>query len=230
MKNQTFSFSRRGLLLGGAALTLSACSGVIGPSGPPAQLYLLNPTLGPVDGPAVSWQLAVDEPTSDDSIDRQRIAIYRGDTMDYYADAEWTDEAPKMIQNLLVKAFEKSGRISAVARDSDGLRTDYLLQSELRDFEARYDTPDGAPTVVVTIVARLLKAPGREVVATLNSSHQARASENKIPAAVQAFNQATAQTLEEIVGWALRAPGAGNEDHINANTPATPAHRRRHHS
>jgi cholesterol transport system auxiliary component len=229
MKTQTLSFSRRGLLLGGAALTLSACSGIIGPSGPPAQLYLLNPSFGPVDGPTVSWQLAIEQPTSDDSIDRQRIAIYRGDTMDYYADAQWTDEAPKVIQNLLVQAFEKSGHISAVARDSDGLHADYLLQSELRDFEARYDSPDGAPTITVTIVARLLKAPGREVIATLNSSHQARASENKIPAAVAAFNQATAQALEEIVGWALRAPGV-NEDHINANGPAAPVHHHRRHA
>jgi cholesterol transport system auxiliary component len=167
-------------------------------------------------------------PTAIDSLNRQRIAIYRGDIMDYYADAEWTDQAPALVQALIVQAFEKSGHISAVARDSDGLHADYLLQSELRDFEARYDTPDGAPTIVVTVVARLLKAPGREVIATLNSSHQARASENKIPAAVEAFNQATAQALEEIVGWALRAPGSANEDHINADAQTAPPHHRRH--
>jgi cholesterol transport system auxiliary component len=233
MKKQMPSLSRRGLLMGGVALTLAGCGSLIGPTNPPAKLYLLQPALGPVDAPTVSWQLAVEEPTSDDSLDRQRIAIYRGDMMDYYADAEWTDEAPKLIQTLLVQAFEKSGHISAVARDSDGLHADYLLQLELRDFEARYDTPDGAPVVLVNIVARMLKAPGREVVATLNSSHQARASENKIPAAVAAFNQATGEALEEIVGWALRAPGGANEDHINADSQTAPVHhrrrRRRHH-
>jgi cholesterol transport system auxiliary component len=227
MKSQMLTFNRRGLLLmGGAAVLLSGCEGIIGPSGPPAQLYLLRPALGPVDGPTVSWQLAIEEPTSGDAIDRQRIAIFRGQTMDYYADVQWTDEAPKVVQGLMVEAFEKSGHISAVARDSAGLHADYLLQSELRDFEARYDTPDGAPNVMVTIVARMLKAPGREVIATLISSHQARASENKIPAAVDAFSQATGQALEEIVSWALRAPGA-NEDHIGANTQAVPVHHRR---
>lgn len=224
MKNQTFSFSRRGLLLGGVALTLSACSGIIGPDGPPAQIYVLQPTLGPVNGPTVTWDLAVEQPTCDDSLARQRIAIYRGDTMDYYADAEWTDEAPKLVQSLLVQAFEKSGHISGVARDSDGLHTDYMLQLELRDFGARYDAPDGAPTAVVTIVARMLKAPGREVIAALNSSHQARASENKIPAAVAAFNQATGEAMEEIVAWALRAPGGMSEDHIGADTQPAPVH------
>jgi cholesterol transport system auxiliary component len=232
MKTEILSLSRRGLLLGGAALTLAACGGIIGPTNPPAQIYLLQPNFGPVYGPAVSWQLAVEQPTTIDSLNRQRIALYRGDTMDYYADAEWTDQAPALLQTLTVQAFEKSGRIGGVARDSDGLHADYLLQLELRDFEARYDTPDGAPTVVVTIVARMLKAPGREVIAMLNSSHEARASENKIPAAVAAFNQATKQTLEEIVGWALRAPGGVSEDHINADAPAGPVHhrRRRHHS
>jgi cholesterol transport system auxiliary component len=221
------SLSRRGLLLGGGALTLAACSGIIGPSSPPAQIYLLRPSLGPVDAPTVSWQLAVAEPACDDSINRERIALYRGSTMDYYANAQWTDEAPKVIQALLVEAFEKSGHISAVARDSDGLRADYLLQSELRDFEARYDTQDGAPTIMVTMVARLLLASDRHVVASLNSAHQAKASVNSIPAAVDAFNQATGETLEEIVGWALRAPRGVSEDHINASTQAAPVHHRR---
>lgn len=230
MKTEILSLSRRGLLLGGAAVTLAACGGILGPTNPPAQIYLLQPNFGPVNGPTVSWQLAVEQPTAIDSLNRQRIALYRGDVMDYYADAEWTDQAPALVQTLIVQAFEKSGHISAVARDSDGLHADYLLQSELRDFEARYDSPDGAPNVVVTIVGRLLKTPGREVIATVNSSHQQRASENKIPATVEAFNVATAQCLEEIVGWALRAPGASNEDHINADTPVAPAPHRKHHS
>ncbi|HEY1836518.1 MAG TPA: ABC-type transport auxiliary lipoprotein family protein [Rhizomicrobium sp.] len=229
MKTQTLSLSRRTILLASAALTLTACGSLIGPSGPPPQIYLLAPTLGPVEAPTVSWQLTVGVPTCNSSLDRQRIAIYRGAVMDYYADAQWTDEAPNLIQSLLVEAFEKSGHISAVARDSDGLHSDYLLQLELRDFEARYDVPDGAPTVVVSLVARMLKAPGREVMGTLNVSHRAAASENKIPAAVEAFNQATAATLEEIVAWALRVPGAANEDHIGADTAVAPVRRRPKH-
>jgi cholesterol transport system auxiliary component len=227
MKNQTLSLSRRGILLGGAALVLAGCGSLIGPSSPPAQIYLLEPALGPVDAPTVSWQLAVGVPTCNSSLDSQRIAIYRGAIMDYYADAQWPDEAPDLVQSLLVEAFEKSGHISAVARNSDGLRSDYLLQLELRDFEARYDVPDVAPTVVVSMVARMLKSPGHEVVGLLNVSHQARASENKIPAAIDAFNQATAATLEEIVAWALHVPGGANEDRIGADAPSV--HRRPKH-
>jgi hypothetical protein len=47
---------------------------------------------------------------------------------------------------------------------------------------------------------------------------------------VQAFNQATGQALEEIVGWALRAPSGVSEDLIHANEPAKPRLRRRHHA
>lgn len=230
MKTESFLLSRRAILLGGAALTLTACSGIIGPQSPPAQIYLLKPSLGPVQRPNVLWQLAVGEPTCDDSLDSQRIAIYRGQTMDYYADAQWTDEAPKVIQTVLVEAFEKSGRISGVARDTDGIHADYLLQMELRDFEARYDNGDAAPTIAVNIVARLLKLPARELVATMTSNHLVPASANSIPAAVAAFNQATSAALEEIVEWTLRAPAAGNEDHINADTQPKPVpHRRRRH-
>lgn len=203
------TLSRRGLILGASALTLAGCGSILGPSSPPPQIYLLQPQFGPVDAPTVKWQLAVGMPSSDDSLDRQRIALHRGLTMDYYADAQWTDEAPKVIQTLFVEAFEKSGHIGAVGRDSDGIHAEYLLQMELRDFEARYDNGDAAPEIAVDIVAHFLKLPGREALSTLEASKTVRASANSIPAVVEAFNEATGQVVEQIVAWALRVPGGG---------------------
>jgi cholesterol transport system auxiliary component len=225
MKNQTLAFNRRGLLISGAAIALSGCGSLLGPSGPPRQIYLLAPALKPVEGPDVTWQLTIGTPACDNSLDSQRIALHRGVTLDYYADAQWTDQAPNLIQTLLVEAFEKSGHIAAVARDSDGLHADYLLQMELRDFEAHYDSLNGIPTVVVDLFVRMLALPRREVVSSLNARHEVRASQNSIPAVVDAFNLATGQTLEQIVGWALRAPGSA----MDRTGAAAPAKAVRHH-
>ncbi len=57
---------------------------------------------------------------------------------DYYANAAWTDRAPLMIQTLLVESLENSRRIVGVGRDPLSVRPTYVLQSELREFQAEY--------------------------------------------------------------------------------------------
>lgn len=200
--------SRRSfLLVGVASLALAGCASMIGP-GPAPQLYVLRPTLGPIgDAPEAAWQLAVALPNAAQSLDTDRIALeLTTATMDYYANSAWQDRAPVLVQRALLEGFEKSGKIEAVARDTEGVRADYLLQTDLRAFEARYDVPDTAPTVVVAISVRLVQPDGRAIVATLQSRHTAQASANSVPAVVAAFDQALSEAIEEIVAWTLKAP------------------------
>jgi len=186
--------------------TLAACSS-FGP-GPAPQLYVLAPQLGPVaDAPQVTWQLEVAEPEAPESLDTSRIALMRGVTMDYFANVAWADRVPSLIQSDLVDAFDKSGKISAVASDTQGVRGDYRLESELKDFSAHYETEDGIPTVTVRIVARLV-SDDRKVVASFDSVHTEQAGANTVPAVVEAFDTALAASLEEIAAWALKAPPA----------------------
>lgn len=199
---------RRSILIcGAAAFALAGCSSVIGP-GPAPQLYVLHPRLGPIaDAPKVGWQLTVAMPDAPQSLDTARIALQRtSETMDYYANSAWQDRAPVLVQRALMEGFEDSGKIMGVARATAGLRADYQLQTDLRHFEARYDTPDGAPTVVVDIEARLLRTQDRKIAAALGARQTAAASANSIPAAVAAFDQAVSAAVEQIVAWALKAP------------------------
>src|SRR5436305_2765007 len=106
--------TRRGILLGGVALTLSGCGGnLIGPPSPAPQIYVLHPEFaGVTDAPSVGWQLVVAAPVAPASLDVERIALERApNVMDYYANAQWADRLPLVIQTLLVEAFEKSGKI-----------------------------------------------------------------------------------------------------------------------
>jgi cholesterol transport system auxiliary component len=203
---------RRLLVVSVAALILSACGGgLLGPSQEPPKIYVLQPQLRALDdAPARTWQLAIAQPDAAQTFQTARIALQRGQTMDYYADVEWTDSTPHLLQSLLVQAFETSGRIRGVAPESAGVHADYVLETEIRSFEARYQGDNGPPTAVVSVVARLVSAGRGEVVGTFQVSHEAQAAQNSVPAAVEAFDQATSQTLEDIAGWTLKtAPQNG---------------------
>jgi cholesterol transport system auxiliary component len=197
--------SRRSLvLLGGATLALGGCGSLLGPSSPPAQIYRLEPELAPASaGARVTWQLAIGRPETLHALDTERIALSRGAAMDYYADSEWNDTVPRLVQSLLVQAFERSGRISAVAPESDGLRADYLLATDIRNFEAQYDSGNAAPMVVVDIETKLLDSRGK-VLAETDTRGTARAARNSVADVVTAFDGAVGSALAQIVAWALK--------------------------
>ena len=207
------ALTRRNVFVSGAAvLALGGCGSLLGPSGPPAQIYRLDPVFpAPSPGPPVSWQLAVARPLSSQTLDTERIALVRGAAMDYFADAQWNDSVPRLVQALLVDAFERSGRILAVARESEGVRADYMIETEIRDFDAQYATENGAPTVVVDIMARLLGAHGA-VIASRNVRLSQPAGANSVANVVTAFDQALGATLEQVVDWTLQAPAPAHSE------------------
>ncbi len=210
MNAQPVLLSRRAILPASAALlALAGCGSLIGPSGPPPQIYRLAPDFPAAAGGApVRWQLAIARPNTTQTLDSERIALSRGATMDYYADAQWNDTVPRLLQSLLVEAFERSGRITAVAPESEGLHVDYLLVTELRDFDAQYDSANGAPVASVDIAAKLLDSRGKAI--TARNTHQTtRATQNSIASVVAAFDQATSAALSELAAWALQAPPPG---------------------
>jgi cholesterol transport system auxiliary component len=199
------TLGRRAFLAGAGAFALSACSIIKGPIVP--QLYLLRPALATPMGGPVPWRLSVGLPNAALSLDTARIALTRSTTMlDYYANAAWTDSMPLMVQRLLIQAFETSGRIVSVDRDTAGLESDYLLETDIRDFEARYDAPDTAPTIVVSIVAKLVRMPARDIVKSLTATHESRAGANALDSIVLAFNDSCGAALNEITAWTLSAP------------------------
>ena len=203
----SFLLSRRLLLAGASGLALAGCGDLIGP--PEAlQLYILKPALPQATpGTKVDWALSIALPDASAGLDSQRIAILRPPaSMDYYANAAWPDRLSVLVQNALLQAFENCGRIDAVAPDSDGTHADYILSTDLRDFEARYDQPDGVPVAVVRIGARLVGAVKRNIAGRFEAAEEVPASQNSVDAAVAALDEALARALTKIVAWALEMP------------------------
>jgi cholesterol transport system auxiliary component len=201
-------FNRRTMILAAGASLLSGCGSIqLIPQPMQPQLYVLRPVLAPAMGARVPWRLSVAPPDAPASLDTARIALSRSPTtMDYFANAAWNDRVPLIVQRLLIEAFDASNRIVAVDRDTAGTENDYLLETEIRDFEARYATPEGAPEIVVSIQAKLTRMPQRQIVNSLAVVQRAQASANNLDSIVSAFDSATGAAIAQIAAWTLNAP------------------------
>lgn len=231
-KRKLPALSRRGLLVGAGSMALAACSGnLIGPP-PASQIYVLHPDFPALpEAPMADWQLVIADPIAPQSLDRERIALLRApNAMDYYANAQWNDRVPELLQSLLVEAFEKSGRIKAVGRDVQDLAGNYILETEIRDFEAYYPVPDTAPKIRVSLTATFMGSLRHDVVATMHSEHEAQAAANDLWSVTAAFTQATGAAISEIVNWSLHLPVSTAESGAAslADVPS-PQPRSRHH-
>jgi cholesterol transport system auxiliary component len=190
---------------------LSGCSVPLPGSGERAQLYVLTPkSTYPEDLVHVNWQLLVEKTTSPAALDTPRIAVaYSPIEIDYFARANWTDRAPEMVQRLIVESFENSGRIVAVGSDAIGLRSNLLLKTELREFQAEYDGKTigvgggEPPEIRVRMSAKLVRMPQRVIVASMNFENIVKAEKNSMEAIVTAFDDALGKTIKYIVVWTL---------------------------
>ncbi len=132
------------------------------------------------------------------------ISVPTPTSSDYYSKTAWTDRAPLMVQTRIVDSFENSHKIVAVTRDSIGIHANYVLQPDLRNFEALFYY--GAPPVVrVRIVAKLVRMPDRQIIGVASFERCVRARSDKVPKVVEAFDQALGSVMKRLVSWTLRA-------------------------
>lgn len=193
----------RGMCGGALLLGLAACS-TLNPTAP--HLYTLTPRASVAAGPKADWQMLVETPAAAAGIDTPRIALARTPTsLDYFADVSWADRAPNMVQGLIVQTFEDSGRIVSVGRDTVGLRSDYVLKSELRDFQAEYATPGAAmpDRVHVRLSAKLVAMPRRTIEAGETFEASAPVRGRSFTDVIAAFDHALGQVTGELVSWSL---------------------------
>ncbi|MGA8754745.1 MAG: ABC-type transport auxiliary lipoprotein family protein [Stellaceae bacterium] len=197
--------TRRQLLAGMiAASFLPIMSGCGLGGGPAPRQYTLSPAVDFAQGlqPA-SWSLDVDEPTAPHQIDVSRIALMNGPfQVEYYADVEWTDNAPAMVQLLLIQSFQNSGRLPVVASTHQTLATDFLLLSNLRKFQVEKDAA-GVPQATVVIETTLLRMPRRKPIATARFEKTTPVAADTISAVTTAFDASLADVMRRVVNWTL---------------------------
>jgi len=194
---------RVAILLLTLTLALAGCSGGLLPSPPPPpNLYRLSPAQSaPADDSMIAAQILVGGIAAPGALDTARIALSPSATrLEYYADAEWTDRAPALVENLLLDTLAHTGRFSRIARRSLALHADYVVLGTLDHFEADYSagTP---PQIRVTIDLRLLRMPDGDILAQRQFAAVVPAAQNTVPAVVDAFDAASHQALRNAPAW-----------------------------
>ena len=109
-----------------------------------------------------------------------------------------------MVQTLMIESFENSQRIISVGRESVGLRADFVLKSELREFQAEYF--DGAPPQVrVVMNVKLVRMPERTIIGSESFERRIAATADRLDDVVEAFDGALGKVLRQMVEWTIAA-------------------------
>jgi phospholipid/cholesterol/gamma-HCH transport system substrate-binding protein len=153
----------------------------------------------PFAGPA-AVQLSVVEPTALSVLDSDRIqSLTTTGSFAAFADAQWGDLLPKVVQTAFARALEDAGLTTSASRPADGLAADFQLALDIRKFHVNTNL-EGE----VELGAKVLDAKGR-IVASRVVREAATVQAATGPAAAAALNRAFAGVATELATWAARS-------------------------
>lgn len=200
-----------------SVLGLGACGGISVLAPPEPSVYELTPKSSFDPGlPNATWQLLVDTPTANAGIDTDRIVISESPTsLDHFAKVAWVDRAPAMVVGLLIESFENTGKIVSVGRQVSGLRANYVLQPEIREFRAER-WPGEPYRVRVRIGVKLVRFPQRSIIGGDSFERVETVAGEGFAAVIKAWDDALGEVLKQVVEWTLRT---GEQDDRASGRP-----------
>jgi ABC-type uncharacterized transport system auxiliary subunit len=149
--------------------------------------------------PAIPVDLAVLKAKARAGLESDRIAVlYPDRRLDYFADARWSGPLGEVLQELAVQEFHSHAGLRTVSSDASVFASAYWLEIEIMDFQAEYTAAAAAPTVRVSLRARLGSSGDRHLVGQFAATAQKPAAENRLSSIVDAFASAADASLAEI--------------------------------
>lgn len=115
---------------------LSGCALMDFGSGEPARMFVITSVV--VDSaniPEAHAAVTIKIPYARAEVNTPKI-LYRPSAHEvvYIGNVRWSDTVPIIFQTALIDTFEQSGKFDAVARTGSGLRAQFDVQTELREF------------------------------------------------------------------------------------------------
>ncbi len=197
---------RRVLVAATAVLALGGCVRLL-PESTPSDIYRLTlpPSTADVSrtfgNPTVMVGRPGGGPLGADDI----IVSQSADSLAVAAGARWASPAREMVQDYIIEMLEREAPSISPLRPGDGMAADYDLALDIRHFEAEYDRGmEAAPLIHVAIGARLIDE-ARDLQASSVFSASERAGSNRMGSIVEAFDRATAQTVDTLADWTERS-------------------------
>lgn len=196
------------------ACLLAGCTGLqtLNRASKPNSLYALTPkSTFSTSLPRISQQIVVEEPTASAAVNTDQIAVQPTPLqVQYLPGARWVDRAPLIVQTLLIESFENSNRVGAVGRSSVGLRADYVIVTDLREFQAYVpDVPDekdanAALQVIVRLNVKIVETLDDKIIASQGFREIALSESDAALDLVTAYDEALGDAMRDAVEWSIR--------------------------
>ena len=191
--------------------SLGACTGLgtLRQASKPNDLYLLTPkSTFSSSLPRVQKQIVVQEPTATAAVNTDQIAIQPTPLqVQYLPRARWVDRAPLIVQALLVESYENSGKVAAVGRSTVGLRADYVIVPDLREFQG-FVVRDVEGTKTIRVEVRMnikiIDEFEDKIIASSSFREVVASASDATPDLVKAFDDALGRTMRDAVEWSVR--------------------------
>lgn len=211
----------------GIAVALGGCStsSLLDSELPVSSNYViapLPPAPNATQSAASLVDIAIGRPDVAPGLDTSRIAVVRGRQLDYYRGAQWGGNTLEVVQALLVNSLQDQRLFRSVTSEQARVAGAYMLDSEVRDFQAEYTEGRTSPTVRVTIVGRLIRIADRALVDTIAATATQAADDNRMTAVAAAFEAASHEVVRAIARDAAAAVGRDRERILAIPTPPTP--------
>jgi len=193
-----------------ATLVLTAsCSGLHSDQ-VPTQLYNLVPAAPPTessgDSPMSGTTLKLVAVLTAPGLDTARIALTRdGQRLDYYAHSLWVAPLPELVQARALEALRAAGRFRVVHGEGAPFSGDYVLQLEIRRFQADY-AGGAVPTVRVQLVATLGRSTAQRAMSSFVAERDVVAGANRVQAVAAAFESALGAALTALTAQVAPLP------------------------
>jgi phospholipid/cholesterol/gamma-HCH transport system substrate-binding protein len=187
-----------------------------GPAASPSTIVSLTaPRTFPGLKKAVQAQLVVPEPTALLMFDTRKILIWPNDKEgSSFADAQWSDTLPKLLQAKVIESFEQAGSLGAVAPPNEGFNPDYQMLLDLRAFQV---SREPNPAAHVEFSAKLLSRDGK-IIGTRAFHGTAPFEAFEVSAAAAALDQSFGKAASDLVVWGSALLGASSAGHPKVGT------------
>jgi phospholipid/cholesterol/gamma-HCH transport system substrate-binding protein len=147
----------------------------------------------------IKGQLAIPEPTAVVMLETQRILFSPAKDYPGFAEAQWADSIPKLLQARLIESFENYDIAHAPQRSADGVQFDDQLMIDVRRFQI---STDAEPTADIALSARILDKDGKVLAARLFEQSQ-KLDKVEPAAAAAAFSDAFGRLAKDVIAWTV---------------------------
>lgn len=195
-------FLRQLGVTGAISLLCAGCGGSLFESDIPAPtryvIASVPPAAAPVASAASQVDLSIGRPDVAPGLDSERIAVLRGRELDYYRGVQWSGRVVDVVQTFLTGSLQEQQLFRSVTPEQARVSGDYLLDTEVRDFQAEYTEGKAAPQAHVTIIGRVIRVVDRNMIDTVTASATFPAADNRMAAVAAAFEAAAQQVALEM--------------------------------